>query len=292
MPTPSLWVTPAELAAHLPGSPTPWCVLDVRFELTDSGAGERAFATSHVPGAQYLRLDRDLARPRAANEGRHPLPAREVAAACFAAAGVDAGTPVVVMDGGNALVAARAWWMLRELGHPAVRVLAGGFAAWAAAGLPTASGAAIPAVPGQFAPSAPTPGFGTVDADELWRALQAGATALDARAADRYAGLVEPLDPVAGHIPGARNLPYGSLLQADGTLLPEPQLRERLEAALAGNPAAAALLYCGSGVTACALHLAFTTAGLADSAGPRVYTGSWSEWCRTPGRPIATGSAP
>jgi thiosulfate/3-mercaptopyruvate sulfurtransferase len=292
MTMPSPWVTPAELAAHLPGSSSPWCVLDARFDLADPTAGERAFTSGHVPGAQYLHLDHDLARERTANEGRHPLPTRALAAARFAAAGVDAHQPVIVMDGGNALFAARAWWMLRELGHPAVRVLAGGFAAWVAAGLPTASGAPPAVVPGQFSPGAPAPGFGTVDADQLWSALQAGACALDARAPERYAGLSEPLDPVAGHIPGARNLPYGSLLQTDGTLLPEPQLRDKLEAALAGSPATAALLYCGSGVTACALHLAFTTANLAGAGGPRVYPGSWSEWCRTPGRPVATGSAP
>lgn len=292
MTTPSPWTTPAELAAHLQPGKRPVCVLDVRFDLADASAGERAFLAGHVPGAQYLHLDHDLARARLAHEGRHPLPAREVAAARFAAAGVDATTPVVVMDGGNALFAARAWWMLRELGHPAVKVLAGGYAAWVAAALPVASGAAAPAAPGSFSPGAPTPGFGTVTADELWGALQTGSCAFDARAPERYAGLSEPLDPVAGHIPGARNLPYGSLLQADGTLLPTPALRAKLEAALTGSAAATALLYCGSGVTACALHLAFTTAGLADDSGPRVYPGSWSEWCRTPGRPVATGGLP
>lgn len=292
MMTSSPWITVAELAEHLPGSAAPWCLLDTRFDLADPAAGERAFAAGHVPGAQYLHLDHDLARPRTVQEGRHPLPAREVAATRFAAAGVDAAAPVVVMDGNNALFAARAWWMLRELGHPEVRVLAGGFAAWTAAGLPVSSGPAATPVAGSFRAGKAPAGFGTVNADELWAALQTGACALDARAPERYAGLSEPLDPVAGHIPGARNLPYGSLLQADGTLLPAPQLRARLSAALADSPAAAALLYCGSGVTACALHLAFTTAGLAGDAGPRVYPGSWSEWCRTPGRPVATGATP
>jgi thiosulfate/3-mercaptopyruvate sulfurtransferase len=290
MTTPAPWVSPAELANHLPASDTPWCLLDTRFDLMDPSLGERSFAAGHVPGAQYLHLDHDLARERTANEGRHPLPARAVAAARFAAAGVDARQTVVVMDAGNALFAARAWWMLRELGHPSVRVLAGGFAAWQAAGLPIESGATVGATPGAFGAGAAPSGFGTVDADLLWKELQRGACALDARAADRFAGLNEPIDPVAGHIPGARNLPYGSLLQADGTLLPVPLLREKIEAALAGTAPDNALLYCGSGVTACALHLAFTTAGLAGANGPRVYPGSWSEWCRTPGRPVATGT--
>ena len=210
----------------------------------------------------------------------------------FAAAGVDTRQTVVVMDAANALFAARAWWMLRELGHPAVRVLAGGYAAWQAAGLPIATGTPAGAVPGRFVAAAAPSGFGTVDADLLWDELQRGACALDARAADRYAGLNEPIDPVAGHIPGARNLPYGSLLQADGTLLPAALLRDKIAAVLAGTLPGNALLYCGSGVTACALHLAFTTANLAGANGPRVYPGSWSEWCRQPERPVAKGPAP
>ncbi len=292
MTAPSPWVSPAELASHLPGSEAPWYLLDTRFDLMDPSAGERSFVAGHVPGAQYLHLDHDLARKRSANEGRHPLPSREVAAARFAAAGVDARQTVVVMDAGNALFAARAWWMLRELGHPSVLVLAGGYAAWQAADLPIASGAPARATPGAFVAAEPSSGFGTVDADLLWKELQRGACALDARAPDRYAGQNEPIDPVAGHIPGARNLPYGSLLQADGTLLPTPLLREKIEAALAGTLPENALLYCGSGVTACALHLAFTTANLAGANGPRVYPGSWSEWCRQPERPVATGSTP
>jgi thiosulfate/3-mercaptopyruvate sulfurtransferase len=292
MTTPAPWVSPAELANHLAGSDAPWCVLDTRFDLLDPSLGERSFAAGHVPGAQYLHLDHDLARERTAKEGRHPLPTREVAAARFAAAGVDPRQTVVVMDAGNALFAARAWWMLRELGHPSVRVLAGGYAAWQTAGLPIAAGIPIRAAPGSFVAVEAPAGFGTVDADLLWGELQRGACALDARAADRYAGLNEPIDPVAGHIPGARNLPYGSLLQADGTLLPTPLLREKIAAALAGTLPADALLYCGSGVTACALHLAFTTANLAGANGPRVYPGSWSEWCRQSERPVAKGPIP
>jgi thiosulfate/3-mercaptopyruvate sulfurtransferase len=147
-------------------------------------------------------------------------------------------------------------------------------------------------MPGSFVAAEPLPGFATVDADLLGKELQRGACALDARAPDRYAGQNEPIDPVAGHIPGARNLPYGSLLQADGTLLPTALLREKIQAALDGTLPANALLYCGSGVTACALHLAFTTANLAGAKGPRVYPGIWIEWCRQPERPVATGPTP
>lgn len=291
---PAPWTTPAELAAHLPGSAAPWTVLDARFDLADAGAGARSFAAGHVPGARYVHLDHDLARERGPLDGRHPLPDEAAQAARFAALGVDAARPVVVMDANNALFAARAWWMLRRLGHPDVRVLAGGFAAWTAAGLPVETGADAP-----VAAAAPLPGAGAaalaaldrLDADATWAAVQSGARLLDARAPERFEGRTEPLDPVAGHIPGARNLPYGSLLQPDATLLPVPELRARLLAALDGAPADTAVLSCGSGVTACALRLAFETAGLAGSTGPRVYVGSWSEWCRQPGRPVATGPA-
>ena len=285
------WVTPSELATHLLGSPTPWCILDARFDLGDPAAGARSFALGHVPGAHYLHLHDDLSRPSGPTEGRHPLPERAVAAQRFAALGVTQEQTVVVMDGGNALFAARAWWLLRELGHPTVRVLAGGLAAWQAAGLPLSTDDP-PAPPVSLNPLAlepPPAGFGTVEADAVWVAVQQGTCLLDARAPERFAGLVEPLDPVAGHIPGARNLPYSSLLQADGTLLPTDQLRERLLAALAGSPPGESLLMCGSGVTACALHLAFTSAGLSDTQGPQIYVGSWSEWSRQAHRPIATG---
>lgn len=287
------WIQPADLARHLAGSDVPWTLLDARFDLMDPAAGERSFDEGHVPGAQYLHLEHHLSRPRTALDGRHPLPVRGTAAAQFAALGVDQGRTVVVMDAGNALYASRAWWMLRELGHPDVRVLSGGFAAWQRAGLAVATGPAAAPVPGRFTASdSPAAGFVSVDADTLWAALQGGrAAALDARAPERFAGLTEPIDPVAGHIPGARNLPYAELLAADGTLLPPEQLRARIGDALAGQPAESAVLYCGSGVTACALHLAFTTAGLAGAAGPRIYAGSWSEWCRQPGRPVATGAA-
>jgi thiosulfate/3-mercaptopyruvate sulfurtransferase len=288
LPTP--WVTPDELAAHLLGSAAPWCILDARFDLSDPTAGARSFALGHLSGAHYLHLDHDLSRPRSPAEGRHPLPERAVAAQRFAALGVTQEQPVVVMDAGNALFAARAWWMLRELGHPTVRVLAGGLAAWQAAGFPlTTVDTPAPAVSLPWALDTPPAGFGTVEADAVWAAVQQGACLLDARAPERFSGLSEPLDPVAGHIPGARNLPYSSLLQADGTLLPIDQLRARLLAALAGSPPEEALLMCGSGVTACALQLAFAAAGLSKTRGPRVYVGSWSEWSRQTHRPVATG---
>lgn len=293
LPTP--WVSAAELSRHLPGSDEPWTLLDARFDLADPAAGERAFREAHVPGARFLHLERDLSRPRTATEGRHPLPARHEAAARFAGHGVRAACPVVVMDAGNALFASRAWWMLRELGHPDVRVLAGGLAAWRASGFAVATGDAAEAPPGDFVASpAGTPGFAQIDAATLWARLCAGTgVAIDARAPERYAGITEPLDPVAGHIPGARNLPYAALLTPAGMLLPPAELRARILAALDDTTSPqAALLYCGSGVTACALHLAFSTAGLADATGPTVYPGSWSEWCRDPSRPVATGASP
>jgi thiosulfate/3-mercaptopyruvate sulfurtransferase len=170
-------------------------------------------------------------------------------------------------------------------------------AAWTAAGLPTEAGAPAPRHASSevsSAPFGPAPeGFEAVDQEAAWQVAQQGpGRLLDARAPDRYRGETEPLDPVAGHIPGAFNLPYGSLLQPDGRLLEAPALRERVLSALGPTAPADAVLSCGSGVTACALRLAFETAGLGGGAGPAVYIGSWSEWSRTPGRPVATGSAP
>ena len=303
---PSPWITPAELARHLTDSAESWLVLDARFDLMDPAAGQRSFESGHVPGARYLHLEHDLARPRGPTDGRHPLPTREAAANRFAAAGVRHARTVVVMDADNALYAARAWWMLRALGHRDVRVLSGGFAAWRRAGLPEERGPATADVDGAHgdfvADDAAPPGFATVDAAGLWTGVQSGdLLAIDVRAPERYAGLVEPLDPVAGHIPGARNLPYAALLAPDGTLLPPARLRTCIRDVLGDTPPARAALYCGSGVTACAVHLAFLTAALDAPAGddawresgaPLVYPGSWSEWCRLPGRPVATGTTP
>jgi thiosulfate/3-mercaptopyruvate sulfurtransferase len=263
-------------------------LIDCSFDLSDPGAGERAWREGHLPGAHYLHLDRDLAdhTPPAdgRSRGRHPLPSREAFAATLGRLGVTPATPVVVYDRQDAAFAARAWWMLRWLGHREVAVLDGGLTAWTAAG-----GALTSDLPPQPQATAPYP-IGeplvpTVQADVLLAGL-GRVRLIDARAAERFRGEVEPLDPVAGHIPGALNRPYKHNLDAQGRFLDAAALRAAFEPLLGGRPASEAVHQCGSGVTACHNLLAMEAAGLGGAA---LYPGSWSEWCADPLRPVARG---
>ena len=268
------------------GAPT--VVVDTSFDLADPAAGERSYREGHLPGAHYLHLDRDLADHAPAADGRfrgrHPLPTREAFAATLTRLGIAPATPVVVYDRQGAMFAARAWWMLRWLGHREVTVLDGGLAAWRAVGgaleseTPTAVAARLPYVPATSLVS-------TVDAV----ALQAGlgrVRLIDARAPERFRGDVEPLDPVAGHIPGALNRPFKDNLDAEGRFLAPAVLHAAFLPLLAGRPPAEAVHQCGSGVTACHNLLAMERAGLPGAA---LYPGSWSEWCADPARPVARG---
>jgi thiosulfate/3-mercaptopyruvate sulfurtransferase len=262
-----------------------WAILDCRFDLADTGAGERAFRTDHIPGAQYAHLDRDLSAARTANTGRHPLPAPERFADTLGAWGISNDTQVVAYDADNGAYAARLWWMLRWLGHRAVAVLDGGYKAWRAAGLPVAT--EIAARPrASFLAHANRAMW--LDADETAeRVSRADWRVLDARAPQRYAGEIEPIDPVAGHVPGARNHPFTSGLGADGRFLSAEQLRARLDASQAGVADDHTVVMCGSGVTACHLLLALEIAG---KRGARLYAGSWSEWITDPSRGVAKGT--
>ncbi|WP_454084163.1 sulfurtransferase [Georgenia sp. Marseille-Q6866] len=256
-------------------------LLDVRWTL--AGPDRAGYVAGHLPGAVFCDLDADLAGPPGA-AGRHPLPSRETLADAMERLGVRRGRRVVVYDGGVAAAAARAWWCLRWLEHEDVRVLDGGLPAWVAAGGELEAGDVTPTTgdgPTQAAaPSSST--MPTVTADEL---LPYDGVLLDARAAERFRGEVEPVDTVAGHIPGARSLPTSRLLDPGGRYLPAAELRALLAEAGAdsGRPVAA---YCGSGVTAAQLVLAAHEAGL-DAA---LYPGSWSHWITDPARPVATGT--
>lgn len=282
-------IEPAELAGHL--ADPDWVIVDCRFDLALPAWGERAFSAAHIPNALYAHLDRDLSGPRTELTGRHPLPEVGALAALFGRWGIDERTQVVAYDqGGAAAYAARLWWLLRWLGHRGVAVLNGGIAAWERAGLPleTAS-TARPPRPFRAAPVADA----VMTSAELERAVAAGALErgkqllVDARSAERFAGENETLDPVAGHVPGARNHPYAHNLDALGRFLDPGELRRRWEEqTLRGVPAAALVSMCGSGVTACHNLLALEAAGL---AGARLYAGSWSEWIRDPSRPVARG---
>jgi thiosulfate/3-mercaptopyruvate sulfurtransferase len=272
-----------ELAAHL-GDPR-WIVLDCRFTLTDPEAGRRAWREAHIPGAHYLHLDEDLSAPVVEGvTGRHPLPDPRAFAEKLCALGVGVNRQVVVYDDSFGSMAVRAWWMLRWLGHPAVAMLDGGYPKWAArekrpvdnlVPVPHRSVCACLPERGQF-----------VSAEELQSALAQGAKLIDARPERRFSGDFEPLDPVAGHVPGAINWVFEENLDIDGTYLPPEALRENYQALLAGTPASQVIHMCGSGVTACHNILAMEIAGL---PGSRLYPGSWSEWITEPSRPIATG---
>ena len=265
-----------------------WAMIDTRFDLADPTAGLRHYEKAHIPGAVYLDLDADLAGPIEPGTGRHPLPDAEKTVARLEALGIGSSHQLVVYDAGNGAVAARAWWILRWLGHDAVRVLDGGFARWQRLGYATESGA----VQRPWARFMAEPRNDLVlTTGELERKLGdiADMHLLDARDAARFRGEVEPIDPVAGHIPGARCAPFADFVAEDGTWLPLEARRERLLAALSGQDDAAWSVMCGSGVTACHLAITGVEAGLPE---PRVYVGSWSEWIRDPRRPIATGREP
>ncbi|MFO1371597.1 MAG: sulfurtransferase [Candidatus Competibacteraceae bacterium] len=261
-----------------------WVVVDCRFNMADMDAGRRAYRESHIPGARYAHLDADLSSPITPSTGRHPLPEPLQLARKLGDWGIGDHTQVIAYDDmGGMLAAARLWWLLRWLGHTACAVLNGGFPAWQRAGLPLT--AAFPKV-------YPAP-FQARRDDRLWLssaqvlAMPAEELLLDARGAARYRGEMEPIDPVAGHIPKAVNLPTESNLTSDGYFLPLPELRARFTAVLKAQPPATVVHSCGSGVTACHNLLAMEAAGL---SGSRLYAGSWSEWIRDPNRPIATGA--
>lgn len=272
----------ATLAAHL-GDPD-WLVIDVRHQLADPAYGERAYAEAHVAGAQFLHCDRDLSGPPSGTNGRHPLPDPAHFAARLAGLGLKPTTQVVVYDDAQGMIAGRLWWLLRWLGHDAVALLDGGWAAWRAAGGAVASGAAV--VPAVGAPIAAVlrPHF-TVDANFVQKSLANTACCLvDARSPDRYRGENETIDPVGGHIPGARNRFFKDNLLPDGRFKPAAELRAEWLALLAGAAPEQVVHQCGSGVSACLNLVAMEIAGL---SGARLYPGSWSEWCADPARPVA-----
>jgi thiosulfate/3-mercaptopyruvate sulfurtransferase len=275
-------ITPAQLAPRL--SDPAYVVVDVRHDLARPGRwGEDQYEAGHLPGARFAHIDRDLSAQKTGRNGRHPLPSPEEAAALFGRLGIAPGTQVVAYDQGSGMFAARLWWMLRWLGHDAVAVLDGGFERWARESRPVSTVVPTPSQ-ATFAPGRPRP---TAFAAEIERAIADGAlTLVDARVPERYRGDVEPLDPVAGHIPGARNRPYVENVNPDATFKPADTLRREFAALLGATPLDQVVHYCGSGVTGCHNVLAMEIASL---PGTRLYPGSWSEWCADPARPVETG---
>ncbi len=259
-------------------------VVDCRFDLMAPDDGRKQYLEAHIPGASYADLDADLAAPAGPATGRHPLPAVETFCATLGRLGVSNESQVVVYDGANGGIAARLWWLLRWVGHERVALLDGGFAAWEALGLPVSAGPER-IVAGTFAGN-PDPDLVTETRDLLGTgAVHDRVPLVDGRDAARYRGEIEPIDPVAGHIPGARNLPFNAALSEQGRWRPVQELRQLWEPVVGADPDTRFTVMCGSGVTAC--HLALS-ASLAGYGLPRVYVGSWSEWIRDPERPVAT----
>lgn len=274
-------IQPAQLQTLLDAGTC--CIIDCRHDLAQPDAGERAYAESHIPGAHFLHLDRDLSGAKNGRNGRHPLPDPAVLALKLGQLGVYGGRQVVAYDDSGGMFAARLWWLLRWLGHDDVAVLDGGLSAWKQAGLPVSTDHPTP-ITAHFQHRIALP---VITADQLLQQLSSPRLALlDARAPDRFRGQNETLDPVAGHIPGARNRFFRDNLDATGRFKPATQLRAEFSQLLQDKNDAYVIHQCGSGVTACHNLLAMEIAGLHGSV---LYAGSWSEWCSDPTRPIVTG---
>ncbi|MGZ9710672.1 sulfurtransferase [Glaciimonas sp. GNP009] len=264
-----------------------WVIIDCRHDLADLDAGRAAYTSGHIPMAQFAHLDQDLSGAKLAADGvfkgRHPLPEQDALIATLRQWGINDDTEVVAYDAQGGIFAARLWWLLRSIGHASVAVLDGGLAAWLAEGQ-TLSTTVTTNVKGTISikPALVT----NVDAQDVLNNLtNPQRTVVDARAPDRFRGENETIDPIGGHIPGAKNRFFKNNLQADGRFKPGHQLHEEFSNIISASQAA--VMQCGSGVTACHNLLALEIAGLHGAA---LYPGSWSEWCADPSRPIATGA--
>lgn len=279
-------VDPETLQMHL--DDPDWVIVDCRFSLNDPAYGRQAYLEAHIPGAVYAHLDADLSGPVVPGQtGRHPLPDPDQLAQKLGAWSIDARTQVVAYDDAGGAFAARLWWLLGWLGHEAVAVLDGGWPRWVQEGRPVRKGVERRTAR-TFKPQV-RPEW-VVTAEEVMQRLQDPAwRLLDARAPERYRGEQEPIDPVAGHIPGAVNAPFTENLTPAGTFRSPEVLRQRFMALLGNVPPERVICYCGSGVTAAHNLLALAHAGL---PGARLYVGSWSEWITDPRRPVARGPAP
>jgi len=269
----------SQLADHL--NDPQWVIVDCRHQLSDVGYGEREYAKGHLPGAVFMHLDRDLSAAMTGRNGRHPLPDPRQLAEKLGAAGISRTTQVVVYDDDGGMYAVRLWWLLRWLGHDRVAVLDGSIRRWVQEGRSLTT-----EVPERAAKV-----FEIELRDRVATAAEVEANLgknefvlIDARGPDRFRGENETLDPVGGHIPGARNRFFRDNLDEQGGFRAAAELRQQYLAVLAGTEPEQTIMYCGSGVTACHNLLAMEIAGL---PGARLYAGSWSEWCSDPARPVA-----
>lgn len=281
----STLITPAELEPHL-NNPQ-WVIVDCRFNLAQTNAGRHAYQQGHIPGAIYAHLDEDLSGPIIAGQtSRHPLPAIKTFSQTASQWGIGEGVQVVAYDDRSGAIAARLWWMLHWLGHNNTAVLNGGWSRWLAEDKPISNASETP-TPRQFTPQIRPERLATAS-EVLTRTASETPALFDSRAPERYRGEYEPIDSVAGHIPGAINAPFAQNLTDDGQFLPPPALKTRFENLLGQVDPSEAVFYCGSGVTAAHNLLALAHSGLGHA---RLYAGSWSEWITNPERPIAKADA-
>ena len=261
-----------------------WSVLDCRFDLSDVAAGYAGYLEGHIPGARFVDLERNMAGTKTGRNGRHPLPDRAELSSFFRETGIGLDTKILAYDAGDNRYAARLWWLARWLGHANVAVLDGGMNAWTAAGLQLEKSIFMLTKQGTFKtrPSL----VGMVEIEVVANKEEHGLLVLDARAAPRYRGEVEPLDRIPGHIPGALNRPYTDNLDADGRFLAPEKLLDAFTAIIGSHPPEKVVSQCGSGVTACHNLLAMEVAGMKCGL---LYPGSWSEWSSDPARPVAVG---
>jgi thiosulfate/3-mercaptopyruvate sulfurtransferase len=277
-------VDPTSLAARL-DDPT-WAIVDCRFSLEDATWGAREYAARHVRGAVYADMNTELAGTRTGRNGRHPLPEVDALRHTLGRLGVGPGNQVVVYDQDGGMYASRLWWLLRWLGHDHVALLDGGFARWIREDRPTSTG--IETRLARVFEGEPRAHMLVTTTEVAAIAAGAEGRLVDARAPERYRGDVEPVDRVAGHIPGAVNLPYRNNIAEDGTLLPAADLARRWREAVGEGAPDRLVCYCGSGITACHNLLALEIAGL---GGARLYAGSWSEWSSDPANPVEKGES-
>ncbi len=263
-----------------------WVVFDCRHDLQQAGRGAQLYREGHVPGAHFAPVDTALSGAKSGSNGRHPLPRPEDFGNFLSQQGVTPATQVVAYDDVGGQYAARLWWLARWIGLKHVGVLDGGWPKWCAAGLPVTTEVPVPR-PAPTLAAQPSSGLWVTAAEVRDGIERSQCLVVDARAPERYRGEVEPLDPVAGHIPTARNRFYKTNLNPDLTLRPAAELRREFEELLAGRPPAEVVHQCGSGITACANLLAMEHAGL---TGSKLYAGSWSEWVADPTRPVARGA--
>lgn len=291
--TDTMLLEPDALREHMQG--TDCLVVDVRHDLIDDQAGRRAYVQGHIPGAVFMGVDTLLSSPKSGRNGRHPLPDLAVFRAVLREAGIRPETLVVAYDAHGAQFASRLWWMLRWAGHDRVAVLNGGLPAWMAAGGTLQDGAQgiVPDdLPNRVQPTAADretpPGMPAMDLQAVQGRLGDPAMFMvDARSEERYLGKTEPIDPVAGHIPGAKNWPNSRNIGPDGRFRAVDELRHDYQGLLQGRPVSQVVHSCGSGISACHNLFAMELAGLEGAA---LYAGSWSEWCADPARPVARGA--